>query len=272
MFQLTDEQSVDAVEADASTRTGQPPSPLAEQQGEQLLRQLDGYSDLRGMLGEIADKTDDYSGIPMPLEGLDLIVEPTFPNAKGLMEICKEKEDTSHSDELEAAGCTPRTSFYSTRRKVQVHIVNHPSGKVRWGWLPRGNNLVLLLHTMDAQRAWGIEQEAKALQLLGTLLEHHKFKQYLMTGSFLETSSRSGVMYLFRKLRPTVAITTRGEDAKILCTLCMHPIGYYHGSWAGVMCPTDDVIAHLMLMRADEHMFWRRCNQHHAAEIESGLT
>ena len=27
------------------------------------------------------------------------------------------------------------------------------------------------------------------------------------------------------------------------------------------MCPTDDVVAHLMLMLGDEHLFWRKANQ-----------
>lgn len=40
---------------------------------------------------------------------------------------------------------------------------------------------------------------------------------------------------------------------------------------AGAMCPTDDVIAHLSLMRGDEKMFWRRCNQHPAYRPEAGL-
>jgi hypothetical protein len=46
---------------------------------------------------------------------------------------------------------------------------------------------------------------------------------------------------------------------------------YYAGSWGGAMCPTDDVIAHLTLMRGDEPMFWRRSNQHHPKRHESGL-
>ena len=58
---------------------------------------------------------------------------------------------------------------------------------------------------------------------------------------------------------------------KILACLCMHPIAYYAGSWAGAMCPTDDVIAHLSLMRADEHMFWKRSNQHPPYRPEAGL-
>lgn len=40
---------------------------------------------------------------------------------------------------------------------------------------------------------------------------------------------------------------------------------------AGAMCPTDDVIAHLMLMRGDEVDFWHRSNQHPAHRHEAGL-
>jgi hypothetical protein len=123
---------------------------------------------------------------------------------------------------------------------------------------------------------WGIEQEGRAVQLLGQMLRHRAFKQYLLTGMFIETSRRSGVTYIFRKLRPTVALapTRPGREQqsiRILACLCMHPIAYYEGSWAGAMCPTDDVIAHLALMRGDEHMFWKRCNQHPPHTPEAGL-
>jgi len=105
------------------------------------------------------------------------------------------------------------------------------------------------------------------------MLRHRQFKQYLLTGSFLETSERSGVTYVFRKLRPTLALSARSSDGtmKILCGLCMHPIGYYDGTWAGAMCPTDDVVAHLALMRGDEKMFWRRCNQHPSYQPACGI-
>lgn len=38
---------------------------------------------------------------------------------------------------------------------------------------------------------------------------------------------------------------------RIVACLCMHPIGYYADSWAGALCPTDDVITHLLLMRSE---------------------
>jgi hypothetical protein len=47
-----------------------------------------------------------------------------------------------------------------------------------------------------------------------------------------------------------------------LCALCLHPIGYYGDTWAGVMCPTDEVIAHLLMMRGSEEKYWANANQH----------
>ena len=90
-------------------------------------------------------------------------------------------------------------------------------------------------------------------------------------GMFMETSKRSGLTYVFRRLRPTIVLDAKGSEVKIRCCLCMHPIGYYAGTWAGAMTPTDDVIAHLMMMRGDEPMFWRRANQHPSWVPEAGL-
>ena len=128
-----------------------------------------------------------------------------------------------------------------------------------------------LISTLGASYAWGLEQESRAVRTLGELVRHHTFKQYLLTGMFLEESKRSHVMYMFRRLRPTLAFSSASGELKLLCALCMHPIGYYDGSWGGAMCPTDDVIAHLMLMRGDEHMFWRRSNQHPPWVPQAGI-
>jgi hypothetical protein len=108
------------------------------------------------------------------------------------------------------------------------------------------------------------------------MIRHRQMKQYVLTGMFMETSRRSGLAYIFRRLKPTVVLapSDRSDDSKplrILACLCMHPIAYYAGSWAGGMCPTDDVIAHLSLMRGDEHMLWRRSNQHPPYLPEAGL-
>lgn len=71
----------------------------------------------------------------------------------------------------------------------------------------------------------------------------------LMTGSYAETSERSGVTYWFRRLRPTLALSYRGTRLRCLAALCTHPLGTYEGSWAGVLVPTDELCSHLLLMR-----------------------
>jgi len=87
------------------------------------------------------------------------------------------------------------------------------------------------------------------------------FELYQLTGNFAEISKRSGVLYMFRKGRPTIAIRQTEEDSNVLCALCLHLIGYYAGTWAGVMCPTDEVIAHLLMMRGSEEKYWANANQ-----------
>lgn len=197
----------------------------------------------------------------MPLDGEDLVVEPSYPWA----EIFARKSDPDDDD-----GWRLRNKWYSRRHRQDI-LLMEKDGKVDWGSLPAFHHISHALRTVGCSVAWGIEQEGMAVQLLGTMVRHHAFKQYLLTGMFLETSKRSGVTYLFRKLRPTVALSTRGNETRILACLCMHPIAYYADSWAGAMCPTDDVVAHLSLMRADEHMFWKRCNQHPPYRPEAGL-
>lgn len=188
-------------------------------------------------------------------------MEPSFPLAEIL---------GSKADEEIPAGGRIRNCFWSQRLRTTV-VVWEEDGRICWGPAGVPHGLDHMLTTMGASDAWGIEQEHNALRLLGTLIRHQHFKRYLLTGIFLETSRRSGITYVFRKLRPTIALSMRGAKARIIAALCLHPIGYYQDSWAGAMCPTDDVIAHLMLMRGDEPMFWRRSNQHPADRPEAGL-
>ncbi len=169
-------------------------------------------------------------------------------------------------------GVTIRNTFWSEKRKCTIFVYDD-NGRITYGLIPGIHHFDFDLRTLGCSFAWGIEQESNAIHLLGTLVKHIAFKQYMLTGMFMETSERSGITYVFRRLRPTVAIKPdrKLDRMRILCALCMHPIAYYSGSWAGAMCPTDDVIAHLQLMRGDEPMFWRRANQHPAWSPQAGL-
>lgn len=238
------------------------------------LEEFDSHAGLRNGLRWIASEKREWAGIPMPLEGEQLVIEPTYPYAE-LGDFGKKPEPEEEDDDLK--GAKIRNQFWSMEQRSWIVIIQKRDGTIDWGKRPGVNHIGYDLATLKCADAWGVEQESNAINLLGTLLSHRAFKQYLLTGMFLETSPRSGVSYMFRRLKPTIAITPRGrfkkagDELMILCTLCLHPIAYYKGSWAGAMCPTDDVIAHLMLMRADEKMLWRRANQHPAYLPESGL-
>lgn len=204
----------------------------------------------------------------MPLADLDLVIEPSYRNASALLDICNKKPEAPHPDDR-----TVRNTFWSTRYRMNV-VIYEEDGIAKHQFMPGQMRATMELNTLGASSAWGLEQEENALALLETLISPHKFKQYILTGMFLETSKRSGLTYLFRKLRPTVVIDNRDRDGKgvhVLCALCLHPVAYYSGSWAGALTPSDDVVSHLMLMRSDEHFYWKRSNQHAPGRPEAGL-
>lgn len=226
---------------------------------------FDNFAPLRNGLRRLSEERQHWAGIPMPIEGQRLVIEPAYPNALAL-----EKLGTKETDADVPESFRLRNTFWSWRWRCDIAVWD-VDGRIEWGKSPQAHHLGEELQTLGASDAWGLEQEGQALNTLGTLVRHRQMKQYVLTGAFLETSRRSGVIYMFRRLKPTIAISTRTEHPRALCALCMHPIGYYAGSWAGAMCPTDDVIAHLMLMRADEAMFWRRCNQHPPYRPAAGI-
>ncbi len=145
------------------------------------------------------------------------------------------------------------------------------TGKILGGLVPWQNRANMAFATMEACPAWKLTAERKALDILAGLVKPHIFEAYMLCGQFIETSERSGITYMFRRLRPTLAIKATDKGSSVLCGLCLHPIGYYANSWAGVMVPTDEVVAHLMLMRGDEHYFWKQANQHPAWHPAAGL-
>lgn len=235
----------------------------------EILEPFDDFARVRNALRLMAQDAGEWAGLPLAIEnGPNLYVEKSYPYAV----VFNGDEVEKNKDPVE--GRVIRNSFYSMHKRCQI-VIWEKDGKVDWGFIPKANNLWYQIQTMEASHAWGLEQEATALQLLGQLIGHRKFKQYLLSGMFMEKSPRSGIWYMFRKLRPTLALSPRGAggtELKILAALCLHPIGLYEESFAGAMCPTDDVVAHLALMRGDEHMFWKRANHHPAHMPNAGIT
>lgn len=210
----------------------------------------------------IADRSGEWCGLPMPLNDARLVVEPSHPASKLYATLGKQEPQDP---------ATLVNVWYSHARRCDIYVWREPDGRLDWGAVPAIHHADKEFSTMACSVAWSLESENKALELLRSLIPAHLWKMYYLTGMFPETSGRSGVSYLFRRLRPTVALRPASDGMKILAALCLHPIGYYADTWAGSMCPTDDVIAHLLLMRADEPFFWKRANQIAPHRSEAGL-
>lgn len=118
----------------------------------------------------------------------------------------------------------------------------------------------------SATTAHTITAERRAARKLRSHLSASSWRSYVLTGMFYEISRRSGLVYFFRKVAPTIVCkivpTKNGVTFKPLVVLCMHPVGFTALSGTGAMCPSDDVIAHLLLMRADEHAYWKKSVHH----------
>jgi hypothetical protein len=246
----------------------------------------------KAMNAYLTERDGEWCGIPMPLPGAGLVLEDRHPHKARTAEMQRIIDDEEPVGDETPLGLRADTEGWrvvnSWRGRTpegvtgEVLVLRHEDGRVRGGIVPdamgRNKHMLGALSTLDA---WDLDTECAAMEKLATLLTERMFKAYVCTGSFLETSKRSGLTYLFRRLRPTVVMTPRSgrlqHDPKkdlgmaILACLCLHPLAYYRETMCGAMCPTDDVIAHLMLMRGDEHLYWRRANQHHPLSPNSGL-
>lgn len=230
-------------------------------------RRLPTYRELALKLREVARERGEWAGIPVPVSGLPMHLEKKYPIRYGCVEEPVRTEDTSDQN----GTLRIVNHWWSRRLHGIVHVIRDEAGKST-AYLEASNQGDKIIGTIAASIVWPLEAEAKAIQKLAELIPNHAFLQYMLTGSFIESSKRSGIYYVFRKLRPTLALTAdKKGEMKMLCGLCLHPVGYYAGTWAGVMTPTDDVIAHLVMMRGDEPKFWANANQHPPERPEAGI-
>lgn len=222
----------------------------------------------------VAERDGEWSGLPMPIEQHKLTIEPKNPWKDKVAEL-EQALYPKPADETTPDGATLINQWYSQTRRRNVLIWREPDGRLDWGLGQHDTSVKDLAAwgTLAAAQVWNFEAECTAVEKLATLIKPHLFEAYVMTGTFLERSARSGVSYIFRRCRPTLALRPAkgGAYMRVLCALCLHPIGYYEGTWAGSMVPTDEAIAHLLLMRGDEPLYWRRANQHPAWSPLAGI-
>jgi hypothetical protein len=182
------------------------------------------------------------------------------------------------ADQLEGTYVHVHETFYCHRRNCDVYILtNRETGKRFAATMERTADwrLGMWVSHLAVSDAWRLEAELKAQQCLRNHLNDRQWSQYVLTGTFVESSKKSNVIYLFRKGRPTIAMSggpaDEGGNAMFLAGLCSHGIGYYKGTFGGAMTPTDDLISHLLLMRADEWLYWKMSEQHCKEDVECGI-
>lgn len=228
------------------------------------------YREFAKRLVAVSKEKSEWSGMPLPIEGQRLILADKHP----YKQLEHFQFGTSlHVDTSETINEAPDyevNSFWCCSKGSDLVVIRKANGRTTYG-IRHHNRAAMLLDTIGASFAWPLEAEQKAQAKLKALIGEHKMTLYLLTGMFLETSPRSKVTYMFRKSRPTLALKESKGQMRILCALCLHAVGYYAGTFAGVMVPTDEIIAHLALMRGDEPKFWARANQHAAYRPEAGL-
>jgi hypothetical protein len=219
----------------------------------------------------------DWSGMPVPVHGLDLVLEPRYKH-KGISGFrwseCYDADGTRLELEKEPApepsGYVRVNSWWNARYQLHIVVLKDKRGQARFT-VRLEERLAFTIRTLEAAAAWPLDAEQSAQKKLADLVSRDLFELYLLTGHFPEVSKRSLVTYLFRKGRPTLTFRQSEEGTMLLCALCLHPIGYYGDTWAGVMCPTDEVIAHLLMMRGSEEKFWANANQHPLDRPTAGL-
>ncbi len=241
---------------------------MGEEEKRQIGKDLVPLAEVSRRLAEEHLKQQDWSGLPVTVPGLQLVLEPRYKHqfmSEFRWKECYDEDGVRHDfeEEQQPKPSEFRTvnSWWNDRYQVTILVVKDKQGRAQ-SRLRLDDRLSFTLRTLEAAGVWPVEAERKAMKRLASLLPADQFDLYELTGHFAEASERSRVTYLFRKGRPTIALREAGERFILLCALCLHPIGYYADSWAGVTCPTDEVIAHLLMMRGSEEKYWANANQH----------
>lgn len=169
-------------------------------------------------------------------------------------------------------------NIWHPKPTVLVEVLKEvKSGKYLYIPVRRKDTPLRMLISSSAlrMRVTSTKAETAARKRLNKALNGRQRRELLLNAGFVE-EGQSGVHYLIRANRPTVAyreekLPDRMRSIHFLAALCLHPLGYYEDTFTGCMPPSDEMITHLLMIRADEHFYWRKCNQHGEKDSRSGL-
>lgn len=210
-----------------------------------------------------------FAGVPLYFKGDYLVLAKAYPKKlQAFYAVMNEKYFLSKRGKKDKL----RNVWFSRSKNQWVYIRESPEGKI-YKEIDNGTEERFKLFRYSSDFTTGLnnyEAEVIALEKLKSLVSKSVYQEYFVTGSFYETSKKSDVCYCFRRSRPTIAFRNFSPP-KILACLCCHAVGYYLGSFSGVLAPTDDVVSHLLMMRTDEKMFWKKSTQHQPYSPLAGI-
>lgn len=240
------------------------------------------YDDVYVAINRIAEEHGFLSGVPVPMVGTGDAPDLVMARGVPLSEIFhmnqahrRHQRETEMQEELTLQRVPVRNSWHQLGDQT-VCVIDTDRGPMAWPRFDAGSRLRKLVHGIEVRHhaRQKADAELKAMASLRSRISESQFDSYVLSGAFPERSTRSDIWYYFRKGLPTIAVTFHGKyknSGRVLCTLCLHPMGYYAGTHVGLMVPTDEVIAHLLMMRADERKFWAKSGQWCASDTRSGI-
>lgn len=231
------------------------------------------WAELIAALDEIAQAHGHEYGLPMPdiENGHRFVPAKRTPLAHTNI---TNPIRTEYGQELATRNMKIRNSWESLG-DVTVTVIDTDEGPMSLKTLHAGQRLRKMIDGMSLRASlpnMTADAEMKAMETIKKKLSVGQWNSYALNGIFPERSKRSDIYYFFRKGLPTIAVSYhKNKGGRVLAALCLHPIGYYTGTYVGAMTPTDEVIAHLILMRGDERRFWAKSGQWHPSDPRSGI-
>lgn len=232
-----------------------------------------------------AAEQGEWCGAPLPVDDYELVVAPTYGFQKlngfklkeSVVDVAKRECPEILEIVQEVLEPEHINSWWCPARGGWVHIFRE-NGRIQH-WVDveyakqYADRVERILCGAQISQVQDPLAEITAIQKLGSLVKPHLWAMYVLHGLILETSPKSGVTYVIRKSRPTLALRPDPKTGmmRTLTALCLHPIGYYDQTHIGCMVPTDEVIAHLILIRTREAFFWRKANHHPPYTWQAGI-
>src|SRR6266436_3958594 len=100
--------------------------------------QEDSCGPIRRIMAMMADQANEWCGLPTPIEGQLLIVEPTHPASAVYASMAK----TEKTDNRKVVN-----RWYSQKYKSDICLLRDPDGKLTWGIVPGANHVVQAIST-----------------------------------------------------------------------------------------------------------------------------